>query len=500
MNAYQNLEKVFRRYANLKHLESMAHWDAAVMMPEGSGPARADALAELGQILNESLKQPEIGDWLAEAEAKTAGLNDWEKANLREMKRVWSKTVCLSSDLVRRKTLAASKCELAWRKLRPANNWKEFLPLFEDVVSLAREESLQRAQATGKSPYDSMMDLFEPGLQTQTLDPLFADLKVFLKDLLPQVLEKQKREKVLRPDRAFPIPKQQELCMKTVRAMGFDFNRGRVDISTHPFCGGVPQDVRMTTRYKEDNFLDSFTSVIHETGHASYEQGLPREWLSQPVGDARSLGIHESQSLLFEMQLALSPEFFGFVAPMIRETFAQTHDPEEMWQTENLYKLCTRVQPGYIRVMADEVTYPLHVILRYEIEKEIIGNRIEARDIPELWNEKMQGYLGLSTKGNDKDGCMQDIHWTDGTFGYFPTYTLGAMNAAQLFRKANADVGGLKASLARGDFEPLRSWLREKIWSKGSLLSVDELMVQATGEKLNVGHFKAHLKQRYLAD
>jgi carboxypeptidase Taq len=279
-----------------------------------------------------------------------------------------------------------------------------------------------------------------------------------------------------------------------MKRLGFNFDAGRLDISAHPFCGGVPQDVRITTRYNEDEFITAMMGVIHETGHARYEQNLPKEWLGQPVSNARSMGVHESQSLLFEMQLGCSDIFLKSIFPLVTEQFGERHGLD----VDNFIKLNQRVQPGLIRVDADEVSYPAHIILRYEIEQALIEGEIEVDDIPALWSSKMQQYLGLDTVGNYTNGCMQDIHWTDGGFGYFPTYTLGAMYAAQLFQTANKAIPTLQDDIARGDLTALFQWLNQNIWQHGSRFSTDQLIANATGETLNTEFFRKHLESRYL--
>jgi carboxypeptidase Taq len=256
----------------------------------------------------------------------------------------------------------------------------------------------------------------------------------------------------------------------------------------------VPEDVRITTRFGEAEFLSSLLGTIHETGHARYEQGLPREWLSQPVSFARSMGIHESQSLSFEMQLACSGEFVALLAPLIREAFGD----QPAFETGNLVRLFTRVERGLLRVGADEVTYPAHVILRYDIERALIEGEIEAEDIPALWDEKMAELLGLDSRGQLGDGPMQDVHWPEGIFGYFPSYSLGAMYAAQWFATMRRTLPDLDGSIARGDLEPLFGWLRDHIWSQASRWTTEELTRRATGEALDPAHFKAHLEARYL--
>jgi carboxypeptidase Taq len=274
---------------------------------------------------------------------------------------------------------------------------------------------------------------------------------------------------------------------------GFDFQHGRLDVSLHPFSGGVPDDVRITTRYDEANFLTAVMAVLHETGHALYERGLPALWRLQPVGEARGMALHESQSLLFEMQACRSAEFVAFLAPLAAEIFG---GEGEAWSAQNLQKHYTRVQRGFIRVDADEVTYPAHVILRYRLERALLAGDLAPAELPGAWNEGMREQLGIIPP-DDRLGVLQDIHWYDGAFGYFPTYTLGAMAAAQLFAAACEQRPEIPEALTRGDFAPLMSWLGAKVHGQGSLLSTDELLQAATGQPLEERAFEAHVKTRY---
>jgi carboxypeptidase Taq len=400
----------------------------------------------------------------------------------------------LPESLVQAKSLAGARCEQAWRIQRKSNDWEGFADNLKEVVKLSRQEAQLRSEAAGISRYDALLDLYEPGMTSQKLDVLFGDLKTWLPDLLQTVVEKQKSETRTAPQGPFDIEKQRQLGLKVMARLGFNFGAGRLDVSAHPFCGGVPQDVRITTRYNENEFLSAMMGVIHETGHARYEQNLPKEWLGQPVSNARSMGVHESQSLLFEMQLGCSEPFLKSVYPLVIEQFGHREGLDE----SNFMKLNQRVQPGFIRVDADELSYPAHVILRYEIEKALMEGEIEVDDIPALWNSKMKEYLGINTVGNYRDGCMQDIHWTDGGFGYFPTYTLGAMYAAQLFQTANKAIPTLQDDIVRGDLTALFQWLQQNIWQHGSRFSTDQLIKNATGETLNPAFFRTHLESRYL--
>jgi len=287
---------------------------------------------------------------------------------------------------------------------------------------------------------------------------------------------------------------QRRLCEQAMRLLGFDFEGGRLDVSAHPFSGGVPEDVRLTTRFRDDEFVQSLMGTIHETGHGRYEQNLPRELLGQPVAEARSMGIHESQSLAFEMQVGCHPGFVAHIAPLVRAAFGE----QPALETANLQRVLTRVQPSFIRVDADEVTYPAHVILRYEIERGLIEGRYEVDDIPALWDEQMMTLLGVDTRGNFRDGPMQDVHWAEGLFGYFACYSLGAMYASQWFATMRRQMPDLDAQIAAGNLGPVFDWLRENIWLQASRWTTDELALRASGETLNPAHFRAHLEKRYL--
>ena len=495
--AYQRLRKHFRQLCNLQHLGGIASWDEAVMMPVGGIKPRAEAIAELQVMINEMLCDPRLPEWLAEARAGVKENEKWALANLREMAREVDQATAVEASLVEAKTRASLFCEQAWRELRPKNDWQGLLPKLEEVVHLTRKEAEQRSSHCGLGLYDSLMDLYEPGMRSEKVDVLFSELKSFLLDFIKKVVEKQKSEDFKPFQGLFSIESQRQLSLEVMKIIGFDFNRGRLDVSHHPFCGGVAQDVRITTRYSKENFSESLLSVMHETGHAVYEQGLPQDWLYQPVGASRSIGIHESQSLLFEMQVGRSFHFLCFVSEIFRRHLGGAH-PHNDWSADNLYRCFTRVKPDYIRVQADEVTYPVHVILRYEIEKDLIEGAVEVKDLPEIWNQKMQEYLGLSTEGKDKDGVMQDVHWMKGAIGYFPTYTLGAMNATQIFQAVFRQHSNLLEDLEKGDLSQLRTWLSEKIWSYGCYFEVKDLMCHATGEELNPKYFEHHLQYRYL--
>lgn len=490
--AYGQLRALFTRLSRFDHLSAISGWDMQTMMPPGGNKARSEALAELSVLKHQILTAQKTGELLDRAQQEA--LDEFDRANLLEMRRQYDNAVLVPEALVEAKSLAGARCEHAWRVQRPANDWEGFSDNLRQVVKLSREEAQIRAQAAGVSRYDALLNLYEPGMRSSDLDRIFGDLKTWLPDLLQKVVAKQQQEPCLIPQGPFDVDTQRKLSLSVMKLLGFDFDGGRVDVSAHPFCGGVPEDVRITTRYNEKEFLTALLGIVHETGHARYEQNLPREWLGQPVAQARSTAIHESQSLFFEMQLARGSDFLKVLRPLIVNQFGEQPALEE----SNFIRLNQRVKPGLIRVDADEVSYPAHVILRYEIERALIEGEIEVEDIPALWNEKMHSYLGLDTVGDYRNGCMQDIHWTDGAFGYFPTYTLGAMYAAQLFDSARSAMPKLSEDIAAGNLTELFHWLQQNIWRHASRYPTDTLITNATGKTLDPSYFRQHLESRYL--
>jgi len=492
---YKQLEQRFARLGRLRDAQGILHWDRSVMMPAGGAEGRAEQLATLDVICHELITDPEVGDLLAAAEGET--LADWERANLREMRRGWIHATAVDSALVEAKSRACSACEMAWREARPKSDFAAVLPFLEEVLRLTIEAGRAKAARFGTSAYDALLDEFEPAARAADIDPVFDDYAGFLPDFLDQVLTRQAREPaVIRPRGPFPIERQRELGLRIMQILGFDFHHGRLDVSLHPFTGGASGDQRITTRYSEADFTSALMGTIHETGHALYEQHLPGAWRHQPVGGSRGMVVHESQSLLMEMQAGRSREFLSFAAPLMREAF-DAQEGDRAWQPDNLFRLYTRVSRGFIRTEADEVTYPAHVILRYRLERALIAGDLRLRELPGAWNDGMKLLLGV-VPHDDSLGCLQDIHWYDGAFGYFPTYTLGAMAAAQLFDAARRSIPGFAAAMSSGEFKPLVEWLRENVHGKASYLSTRELLADATGRPLDPEIFKAHLEARYL--
>ncbi len=490
---YRALEQTWARLYRLNHLQSIAGWDQAANMPPKGNDARARALAEIATLAHGLRSDPQRRRDIERARGEP--LDETRRANLREIERDWFRANALPASLVERRMLAAARCEHAWRTQRPANDWAGFAANLKDVLEIAREEARQLAAHSGLAPYDALIDRYEPGMGMESIDRLFGEVRQWLPGLIERVVRKQAAEPpVVVPAGPFDRAAQRRLCEQAMRLLEFDFEAGRLDASAHPFSGGVPEDVRLTTRFRDDEFMQSLMGTIHETGHGRYEQNLPRELLGQPVAEARSMGIHESQSLAFEMQIGRHPGFIERLAPMVREAFGD----QPAFEPANLGRLLTRVRPGLIRVDADEVTYPAHVLLRYEIERSLFDGSCEVDDIPALWDEKMAALLGVDTRGNYRDGPMQDVHWAAGEFGYFACYSLGAMYAAQWFAAMRRAMPGLDAELGAGRFAPVFDWLRDNVWRQASRWTTDELTVRASGATLDPAHFKAHLERRYL--
>ena len=495
MSAYAELEGRFRRLGLLGGAAAMLHWDWATMMPPGGAEARAAQLAELALVRHEALTHATVAGLLDRAEAEDDTLDEWQRANLVAMRRRWREATALPADLVRALSEAASRCEMVWREARPASDFAAFALAFAPLLDLVREKAAALGGALGCAPYDALIDTHEPGLRTAVIDPLFDDLAGFLPAFLGEAREKQASAGALPPPVPAPVAAQEALARRLMGALGFDFERGRLDTSLHPFCGGSVGDVRITTRYDEADILSGLMGVLHETGHALYEAGLPEDWRYQPAGQAAGMALHESQSLLIEMQACRSRPFMRFLAPLMREQLGD--GAADGADAESLHRRAIHVEPGYIRVDADEVTYPAHVMLRYRLERALIANDLAVDEIPGAWAEIHEALLGIRPESH-AEGCLQDIHWSLGELGYFPSYTVGALMAAQLFDAAARDEPDLWPAIERGDFSPLLAWLRERVHRFGSLHEGRALLERATGAPLGTAVFKAHLQRRYL--
>ena len=491
--SYEQLHAQFKKISDLQHAQAMLSWDEAVMMPTGGGVARGESLATLAGIVHELVAAESIGDLAQAADAETH-LDDWQRANVREIRRMWRRARAVPNELVVEFSRQTSACEQAWRTLRAENDWASIVEPLTRVVELTRRRGECIGQALGLEPYDALMDQYEPGMHQAAIDPIFDELKQALPAAIDRALATQLD--VLPMPGPFTDEAQATLARTWMHRLGFDFTCGRVDTSHHPFCGGEPSDTRITTRYDNNDFLSSMFAVLHETGHAMYEQGLPALWRGQPVGASGGMALHESQSLFMEMQVCRSAEFLEYAAPIVRDALGgDVNDPA--WSVENLRRAATRVERGYIRVDADEITYSLHVIARYELEKELVTGRMKVADIPDAWEAKMRDYLGLETAGNFRDGCMQDVHWFAGLVGYFPTYTLGALTAAQFFHAARDQLLGVTEAIRRGEFTELVDWLRSNVHGVGRSKSTAEIIETVSGRPLGTDAFIGHVSSRY---
>jgi carboxypeptidase Taq len=491
LSAYDRLADRFKLISTIGECASMLGWDAAAVMPPGGGTARGDQLAALAVLGHQHLTAPEVAADLAAAEAS----DPWQAANLRLMRHAYARAKALPADLVEAQAKANSSCEKVWRVARKDADFALVKPYLAEVLHLTREAAAALSVALGLEPYDALMDGYQHGVSAADVAPIFAAYEDFLAATLPEVERIQASQPAaVRPAGPFPIAGQQALCRDLARRLGLDFEHARLDQSAHPFSGGTPTDVRITTRYDEADFASAILAVVHETGHALYERGLPAAYARLPVGEAAGMAVHESQSLIVEMQAVRSGTFLGWLGGQLHATFGGAPEP---YTSENLGRLWRHVQPSFIRVDADELTYPAHVILRFRLERAMIAGDLVVSELPAAWNEGLHALLGI-TPPDDAQGCLQDIHWYDGGFGYFPCYTLGAMAAAQLMQAARQQVAGVDEAFARGDLSPLLGWLRVHVHGVGSRLDFNAILRQATGRGLDPLAFQAHLRRRYL--
>ncbi len=489
----QTYDRLLERARRLHDLAAASHllsWDQETNLPPRGVPARARHRAALAAVLHDGICDPELGRMLEELEG--ADLASFPAANVRELRRQRDRAVRIPRGLVEAITETGSLAQQAWAEARRASDWPRFAPHLEELVELKRRE----AEAVGyeAEPYDALLDEYEPDTRVADLLPVFAELRRGLVGLLDEL-----RGAGPGPDdglfrQQFPVPAQETLCRDVLRAMGFDFESGRLDTSLHPFTEGIAVgDVRITTSFDRRNVGKSLYAALHEGGHALYEQGLPAEREGEPAAAAVSLGLHESQSRLWENQVGRSREFLGWLRPRLRELF-----PEQLGgaETEDLYRAANVVRPGPIRIAADEVTYNLHILLRLDLERGLLQREIAVADLPSLWRERSRDLLGLEPP-DDAHGVLQDIHWAFGVFGYFPTYTLGNLYAAQIFEAAASELDDLPGQVAHGELAPLREWLRRRIHGRGAELTAPDLCREVTGRDLTVGPLLDYLRRKY---
>ena len=492
INSYQQLKEIFRQASIVSDIEGIVHWDMSTMMPVNARNQRSDQLAFMAKLKHKLLSSNQVNDLIGETNINKLSIKD--KANFHEMKREFLYISSLPSDLIEALSKASAKCEGVWQNARNECNFKLVQDPLEELVNLTIQESNILGEKFMCSNYEALVQKYEPSANINHISKVFDDLQPFLLKAADQIIEKQKNEIFLDIKNLISTDVQSTIANVLMKTVGFDFTRGRLDTSEHPFCGGATEDVRITTRYSKENPLSSLEGVMHETGHAMYELGLPREWHHQPVGRSRGMAMHESQSLLIEMQITRSLAFKKFLSNILKTSFNLTG---EQWSAENLYTLGTRVNKNYIRVEADEVTYPLHIMLRFNLEKKLINGLLKVKDIPDMWNIEYKKLFGVEVD-NDSNGCLQDIHWYAGLIGYFPTYSLGALTSAQFANSLRNELPDLDKEIERGNFQQLIEWLRKNIHEKASFFSTNEVLEQVTNSSLNAKYFKKYITNRYL--
>ena len=491
---YKQLEQEWKRLHAFRGAMAVLRWDAAVMMPRGSADIRGEQLAALETEYHALVTAPRITRLLDRAQASTGGLEDWQIANLREMRRQRDFAIATPVALVSRLAKAASKAEAKWLQARESGKFEDFAPHLEDVVNLVRDKAQLLGQSRNLSPYDALVDEFSPGLTSGEIDGMFKALGRRLPGLIREVLVRQEQRPVLPITGKFTANKQRGLAVEIMKAVGFPFDRGRLDESEHPFTEGVPGDVRVTTRFDTADPFTGLLGALHETGHAMYDVGLPLEFADQPVGRDRGMALEESQSLLMEMVVCRSRAFVTYLKPLLEKHFGVS-GPE--WSEENLYAHLTRVKRGPIRVDADELTYTMHIQLRYELENQLLEGSLAVRNLRDAWNAGMEQRLGLKP-ANDLEGVLQDVHWAVGSFGYFPSYALGAVIAAQFFEAIREAVPDIDAQIARGEFGGLMGWLKQNVHGQGARVSTQELLKLSTGKPLSATAALRYLETKYL--
>lgn len=484
---YEELESQMKKLAHLRSAEALLGWDQEVFMPKQSAPYRADQLASLASMTHEIFVGPKMGK-LLRALLKTSDLSSFQRMNVEILWEEYQKAKLLSNDFVKKSAALVSKTYEKWIEAREAKDFSLFSPYLKEIVEMKKEE-IRLTKWKGKD-YDALLDDNEKGLRMRTLDALFKQLK---RQLIPLIHKAHALSKgVFQLKGKFPRQDQMKYSCALLEKIGYELENGRIDESPHPFSTAFhPSDSRITTSIDELNLI-SIWSTLHEAGHGMYEQGLPEEEFHMPSGWARSLSIHESQSRFWENVIGKSFVFWRNEFPTLRNFFKS--ELSEM-SSEDFWRTSTKVEPSLIRTEADELTYHLHIIIRYEIERAIFEEDYPIEFLPKLWNEKYREYLGIEVP-DDSVGILQDVHWSQGMFGYFPTYTLGSLYAAQFYQAMKREID-IVDKIFREDYRAVKEWLREKIHSKGGIYSAEEICVQATGEKLEISHFIDYVTEKY---
>lgn len=494
--AYEKLTGELRETAVLESAGSILAWDQETGMPARGSELRAAQVATLSTLVHERRTRPEVEQWLAECEADPELTADEAiAANLRWLRHDHDRDTKLPTSLVREIARTNALALQAWRNAREASDFSAFAPWLEKVFALSRSKAECLRGGEGGELYDVLMEEYEPGAEARSLERVFGELRSDLAPLIAEIGRAERSDAGAGARVSIPVPRQMELSRRVAERLGFDFDAGRLDVSTHPFCEGVgPGDTRLTTRFSEDLFFDALSSTMHEAGHGLYEQGLPKEeHFGQPLAEAASLGIHESQSRLWENFVGRSRPFWSWALPLLQESAGEAAGSLTV---ESVFRAVNRVRPSLIRVESDEATYNLHIMLRFDLERALLAGDFAVADLPGEWNERMRQDLGVEVP-DDRRGCLQDIHWSMGAVGYFPTYTLGNLYAAQLWEAVRADNPGLDEEIGRGEFGALLGWLRDRIHRHGRRFTAAQLCERATGSPLSAAPFVNYLKGKY---
>jgi len=491
ISAYERLTALGKELQLVSDSAALLGWDQEVLLPSRGIPYRAEQMSWFSGYVHERFTAAEVGEWIVEAEDQTKAGDVVAAANCREWRHEYDRSTCLPTKLVQELAEARVHSQAAWAEARKVSDFRRFAPHLQKLVDLSREH----AERWGYDDqlYDALIDRFERGATARGLVGTLGSLRTAL---LPIVDAATSRPPYDRSGLSghYPVERQQAFNREVAESIGFDFEAGRIDTAVHPFCSGMaPYDTRLTTRYDETDFLSSLFGVLHEAGHGLYEQGLPKDWRGQPVGNSVSLGVHESQSRLWENHVGRSRGFWEKWLPR-----AIHHFPHLMGLTpEDLYAAVNQAERSHIRVEADEVTYDLHILLRFELECAIFSGDLAIADIPGEWNRRFESYFGLPVR-NDAEGCLQDIHWSMGIFGYFPTYSLGNLNAAHLASAAKSQDPAVAAAFASAEYAPLLAWMRKHLHEAGSLHLPDDLVTRAAGTPVTSEALVSHLRERYL--
>jgi len=484
----QFLAKV-KRINNVGNASSVLQWDQEVMMPEDGTPARSQQLSALSALHHELLTDDEMGEYLDEL--ADADLTDEQAAVVREVRRDYERAARVPTELVEEISETTSEALPKWEQAKEEDDFSIFAPILEDLVELKREYA--EHIDPDADPYAVLFADYEPYLDLETAEETLTRLREELVPLIDEIRESDADLAFDAFEGEFDVDTQEDLTRDVLDTLGYDWDRGRLDTAPHPFSTGTQFDARVTTRFDEEDPLGALTSTVHEFGHATYTLGLPDEHYGTPLGESRDLSVHESQSRLWENHVGRSEAFWDRFLPTMQERFPQLDDvtPAEAYEAANeVY------EDNLIRVEADELTYHMHIVVRFEIERELIEGDLDVADVPEAWNDKYEEYLGIRPE-TDAEGCLQDIHWSHGSFGYFPTYSLGSVLAAQLYATADAEIDDLETKIREGEYEPLHDWLTENVHQHGCRYTTPDLIEEATGEAFTADYFLDYVTEKY---